>query len=177
MRSTPRRNLQLLCRSIYLPKKLTNKAILHGIEFEKKAIAQLETKQDLKVQECGLLIREDMPFIAATPDGVCGDRIVEVKCPYKGRNEKICKNLKFFPYLDQDKDGHLILKKSHIYYAQVQGELLISKKRKAIFVIFTFVDFVTISVQLDDHYCKNILVPRLKRFFTKYYRPYIASLL
>ena len=169
--------MKLLCKSIHTPKKLFNKAILHGIEFEQKALSKLEKITKVNVEECGLIIREDMPFLAATPDGLCGDKVVEVKCPYKGRNEKICKNLKFFPYLDQDENGNLILRKSHVYYAQVQGELFISRKKEAIFVIYTFVDFVTIDVQMDDHYCKNILVPRLRRFFTKYYRPYVASLL
>ena len=45
-------------------------------------------------KQCGLFIKPDYPYLAASPDGLflckcCGLSIVEAKCPYSVRNENI----------------------------------------------------------------------------------------
>ncbi|ELU08579.1 hypothetical protein CAPTEDRAFT_211242, partial [Capitella teleta] len=46
--------------------------------------------QDFHLRQTGLLVKEDEPFLAASPDGVfececCGQGTLEIKCPYKYR--------------------------------------------------------------------------------------------
>ena len=165
----------MLCKSINQPQNLTNKAVLHGRKQEKKALAKLEEKCGLTIAQCGLMIHTDMPYLAATPDGITDNVVVEVKCPYKGRKKKIIKSAKYFPFLDTDEDNKLILKKNHNYYAQVQGQLLIAKKEVCIFVIYTLEDFVRIDVGLDHEYCERKLVPALRNFYRKHYRSFVAN--
>lgn len=61
--------------------------------------------------------------------------IVEVKCPYFGRNVNIeSKCLKHFRYLEE-KNGVIQLKKSSNYYDQIQGQLLITGRQICYFVV------------------------------------------
>ena len=34
---------------------------------------------------CGIYLRKDCPLYGASPDGIRGDFIIEIKCPYKRR--------------------------------------------------------------------------------------------
>ena len=177
VKATKRRKMDLLCKSIYAPKNLTNKAVLHGRKYEKTAIKKFEEEKKVCVKKCGLMVDVNHGFMAATPDGITDKYIIEVKCPYKGRNEQITKSLKYFPYLDIDEDGNLSVRKSHNYYFQIQGQLMISKQDKCVFIVYTFVDFVTIDVPYDSNFCDNELKPALSRFYSKFYRPYVARML
>ena len=151
--------------------------MLHGRKYEKLAIRKAEEKKDVVIKNCGLMVDGEMPYLAATPDGSTSDMLVEVKCPYKGRNEEIRKSAVFFPFLDQDDDGELIVKKKHVYYAQIQGQLMIAKKQNCLFAVYTFVDFACIDVKYDHIYCETVLKPALSKFYTQYYRSYVAKTL
>ncbi|ELT93593.1 hypothetical protein CAPTEDRAFT_211284 [Capitella teleta] len=70
-------------------------AVKWGREKEKTARLQYEQQmqvlhQDFHLRQTGLLVKEDEPFLAASPDGVfececCGQGTLEIKCPYKYR--------------------------------------------------------------------------------------------
>ncbi|KAJ6648285.1 hypothetical protein Bhyg_03513, partial [Pseudolycoriella hygida] len=45
-------------------------------------IVELEEVENIKFTTCGLFIDSEFSFLGASPDGVCGENIVEVKCPY-----------------------------------------------------------------------------------------------
>lgn len=73
----------------------------------------------------------NLSFLAASPDGLVGnDSIIKSKCPYSVKdvspsdaykqNKFKCMNLKL---------ENLVLKRTHNYYYQVQGQLLIIKKK------------------------------------------------
>ena len=69
----------------------------------------------------GLIIDEEYPFNAATPDGYrqcacCGDGVVEIKCPFCAKDS----DPELSAFL---KDGHLPC--SHQYYYQVQTQMLV----------------------------------------------------
>ena len=85
-----------------------------GREHEKEAISEyslLAESEHSEIQECGLKICQDLPFIGAIPDGMfsCKFRIscklIEVNCPYYMRDtdsiEDAINQPKF--YIDQDK--------------------------------------------------------------------------
>jgi hypothetical protein len=84
-----------------------------------------------------IIISEHHPFLAASPDEVIGDDgLIEIKCPYTARdftpeNAIISKKIKFASL----ENGHLKLKRTHAYYFQVQGQLLITGRQFCYFVI------------------------------------------
>lgn len=87
----------------------------------------------------GLFVDFDLPYLAASPDGLVGDdSIIEIKCPFsikdftpmEAYNEK---KLKFM----EIQSNNLILKKTHIYYYQVQGQLHITNRQFCYFIVWT----------------------------------------
>lgn len=44
----------------------------------------------MRIIPCGLFIDSEIPFLAATPDGLVGnDTIVEIKCPFSAYKMRI----------------------------------------------------------------------------------------
>jgi putative phage-type endonuclease len=177
IKSTERRNMQKLCMNLHGSTPLRTKPIIHGQTFEATAIKKFEEREGLKVEKCGLYVRTDLPFLGASPDGLVGeDTIVEVKCPYTGRNDVIMAN-KAFKFLTTNAQGDLELKKSHAYYTQIQGQLYITKCNVCYFVVYTFQDLLILKINRNDEFCDKELIPKLYGFFTTHYRPYLANLL
>ncbi|KAH9633011.1 hypothetical protein HF086_000371 [Spodoptera exigua] len=53
----------------------------HGKKNEHTDIAALQKKLNVVIEECGLFIDDEFPFLGATPDGKYEHRIIEFKCP------------------------------------------------------------------------------------------------
>jgi hypothetical protein len=164
-----------LAEDILDPGTLSTEAIVHGKTYEKVAISKFEELHHLKVLPCGLFIHEEYPFLAATPDGLVGaSEIVEVKCPYVGRNSEIKAN-KEFPFLFLNEQNELHLKRNHYYMYQIQGQLKISKKTSCFFVVFTFKEIFVEKIAYDETFFLNHILPKTKNFYENYYKPLIAS--
>ena len=113
-------------------------AIRWGIDNEDVArVAYLELADEnhvgLKYSADGLHLNPSFPHLGASPDGLiscdcCGSGIIEIKCPYKYRDEspQDVQDPKF--YLEFNDEGELHLSKSHEYYYQVQGQLSVCEK-------------------------------------------------
>ena len=174
---TIRRNKLKFCQSLCSTANLVNLPVLHGKQCEQKAIQKFESSKQLKCHKAGLFIRTDYPYLGATPDGIVGENsTVEVKCPYNGRNELVLPG-KNFPFLHKNSSGDIVLREDSKYYAQIQGQMFVSKKKQYYFVVFTFRDLFVQVISIDDDYCINSLIPKLSLFYEKYYRPYLASVL
>ncbi|XP_063436162.1 uncharacterized protein LOC134717599 [Mytilus trossulus] len=174
---TTRRNIQKLCESLCSQKFLKVKSVLHGKMYEQKAITQFEKKFQMKCQPCGLFISADKPFLGASPDALIGDDcVVEVKCPYTGRDESIVPGVNF-SFLEYDKDNNITLKKSSNYYDQIQGQLFLSNREHCYFIVYTFKDLFVEKIGINHDYCVGCLLPKLELFYSKHFRPYIASIL
>lgn len=88
-----------------------------------------------------------VPWLAASPDGLIEDPsesverrhgILEIKCPYSARRmtpEITCHEVNTFCCTMID--GHVLLKKSHYYYYQVQGQLATTQLPWCYFVVWT----------------------------------------
>lgn len=177
IKMTHRRNKTKLCKSLNCCNKIVSKSLVHGKQFECKALCKFETQKNVKCHPVGLFIRPDFPFLGASPDGITDtDYLVEVKCPYSGRNNKILPG-KFFPFLHTNSCGEIALKPSSSYYAQIQGQLFISKTKLCFFIVYTFVDLFVQVIEYDEDYCLNSLIPKLSLFYEKFFRPYLASIL
>lgn len=58
----------------------SNAAMLRGIELEAEARAAYEAYRAVLVEEVGLLIHRDHPWLGCSPDGVLDDGLLEIKC-------------------------------------------------------------------------------------------------
>ena len=173
-KATCRRITEKLCNSL-LHSNIKTKAILHGKNYEKKALRLFEEKFSIKTKECGLFVSLDYPYLGASQDAIVDDyAVVEIKCSYSGQNEMV-KPGAHFGYLMYDDNGNIVLKKSCNYFDQIQGQLYISNRKYCYFVVFTLKHLFVQKIFIDKYYCENSLLPKLKVFFEKYYRPFIAS--
>jgi len=122
-------------------------ALQWGCDHERSAVEQYMVATGLQVEECGVFLSVDYPFLATSPDGtICLANeefaILEVKCPYKHRESSIeiaCQDVAFC--LRVDTAGTYSLKRNHDYYYQVVGQLALSGAKYCDFIVWTKVDF------------------------------------
>lgn len=163
-RITPRRQIRKLCESIACPKVLNSSAVYHGKMYEQKAIKQFEEKFHIKTQKCGLFVPVDRPYLGASPDAIVGDDgIVEVKCPYAGRNMLILPG-PTFRHLQLDSNNQICFKKSSLCYDHIQGQLFLSNRKFCFFVVHTLQDLFVQKIYIDREYCIGCLIPKLGHF-------------
>ena len=94
--------------------------------------------QDLYATSSGVIISRMNPFLAASPDTNIYDPsntseplgYAEIKCSYKYQDitpEQAATNADFMLRLEAD--GRLMLKRSHIYFSRVQGQMGIGRRK------------------------------------------------
>ena len=73
---------------------------------------------------------DESGVLGASPDGLVGeDHVVEVKCPYTHRNQTLDESLKHKTFcLKQVENGKYELKRDHVYWHQVQGQIYLTQK-------------------------------------------------
>ena len=129
--------------------------------------AALKHHQGLTVEEAGLFVHPDMPFIGASPDGIitcecCGKGALEVKCPFCAKDGlPDCEDKNFCVELKEDK---WVLKQNHQYYYQVQTQLYVCRLTYADFVVWTENGMAYERISFDDKFFE-VLLDTLKRFF------------
>ncbi len=132
---------------------ITNPAIEYGTYNERNALWDLK----LKIEEdcfkpCGFFPYEE--WLGASPDGLLyGEKILEIKCPYSQKDE----NPPRFKSLDAQPH----------YYAQVQIQMLCTRKLSAIFYQRSmYGDDITDVTRDEEWLVKNI--PILREFYDEY---------
>ncbi|KAM7313415.1 uncharacterized protein ISCGN_003280 [Ixodes scapularis] len=135
------RRLRLTASNVYkVPKKSTtsceksatsmvcptftgNAATRHGQLHEPVARAQLVRDYGMTVTRCGMFVSKDFPWLSATPDGMVGQALLEIKCP----NTNDCKQLAkggTYDVRHSEKDGYFITQNGpRGFYSQVQFQL------------------------------------------------------
>lgn len=94
---TDRCNKQKLCASILTLVKLKTSAVLHGLLYEAGARQTFNARIGPKIQTCGLFIRSEYNYLAASPACVVGEAAKpEITCHFNARNSKTAAN--FFPF-------------------------------------------------------------------------------
>lgn len=181
---------QSLIKSICYPfdNKFESDATKWGHKHEDNAIQSLICKfeedghENVVVEQCGLFVSEDQPFIAATPDGIiscdcCGKQLVEVKCPFSIKDEKLYENENF--YLKKDHDGEFRLDREHEYFFQVQTQMGVTQIESCLFVVWTTQDVHIEQILFDqamwqemcftaEHFFYTALLPELVgKFYTR----------
>lgn len=132
-----------------------NPATEWGTHNEPGATKQMEMLHlDQPVQECGLFIHPEHDWLAASPDGLIGDRgVAEIKCPYGQRD----KTAPLFKTLEEQPH----------YMAQTQIEMACASR--------DYVEFYQWAPYGDsietDHLNQQWLdenIPKLKEFYDAY---------
>ena len=149
------------------------KAIQWGITNQPEALKAFSQKTGLQVVETGVWLHE-CGLLGASPDGLVEDNsVLEAKCPYTQRNLTIEEATATNNFYLEKKDGKIVLKKDHVYWHQVQGQMHLAKKVKGYFVVWTTMDFVVLEIQRDDTWGANI--KELQDFYLKHLLPKIIE--
>lgn len=118
---------------------------------------------------CGMVVHPDAPWLGATPDGLVYDPsekpkygLVHVRCP-KIRSFVDCQFLDF-------QFGILELRKSHRYYWQMQGEMMVTGMAWCDFVVYTEDDILVQRIYRNQAMILS-MKPKLDNFFFQYYLP------
>ncbi|XP_063389242.1 uncharacterized protein LOC134675024 [Cydia fagiglandana] len=166
----PNLNSAPLVKSILYSYDLSHvPSIRHGKENEAKALEQLGTQENINIQKCGLFIHEQYCFLGASPDGICQEGLVEIKCPFSAfgvdPDEAIAtKKIKCFK---RNNAGKYVMDINHDWYYQIQGQLHIADKRVCIFAIWTGPEFTmkVVRIPKDDDFWEQKMLPKLSRFY------------
>lgn len=168
----------LFCMS---SKNIKAESLEYGRRNESYAKAKyLKAKPKLHLHKCGLVINNAFPFLGASPDakvcdsGLCG--ILEVKCPYTARNLNISEAVASISnfMLEINDDNVCKLKKNHTYYAQVQGQMLVTGADFCDFVVVTQNDMHIEGIIPDRFYMSTMLI-KLATFYTDFAESYIKQ--
>ncbi|XP_031338081.1 uncharacterized protein LOC116166960 [Photinus pyralis] len=146
------------------------KAIQWGKQHEKIAIQQFEKATDLTVLSSGIWLSTS-GILGASPDG--DDAIVEVKCPYTYRNDKLSSVLRNGKgYIIYFEKGTIVVNREHKYFDQIQGLLHIMQRKKCYLCIWTTKELLIVNIDIDLEWENNLNI--LEHF---YFYQYIPKLL
>ena len=168
-----------LCIRLLRPRDLSHiTAIKWGIINEDKARQQYTEEmsachQNFCCEPCGLVVNPLYPHLGASPDGnvsctCCGTGLLEIKCPYTGRNSHP-DTLRSVNKSFLNSQG---LVRTHKYYTQVQGQLLLCEKQHCDFVVWTTEGLLTERVYIDVRFTEK-LEKKLTNFYVEKLLPTI----
>nr|XP_034321751.1 uncharacterized protein LOC117688120 [Crassostrea gigas] len=167
-------------------------AVQWGVDHEmdaKEVYLQIRRaiQMETDVQESGLTLCSTHSFLGASSDGRVVDNestgLLEIKCPYSisgqngtllGISDIMSMNSKQF-CLEVGELGPT-LKKSHKYYAQVQGEMAIIGLPLVDFVVWTAAKSDNIFIEriyFNEQYVTNML-PKLVEFYMRHIYPLLV---
>ena len=153
-------------------------AVKWGIDHEDQAIKQyIQSEQakhkNITVTKSGLHISQEHAFLGASPDGIvqcdcCPFRVLECKCPYsiRDRDPHESLNARDIKFLEL-KDGIPCLNRKHLYYAQVQMQMAITKSKDCDFVVWTSKNILILKVAFDQSFWEKLLF-NLITFFSEH---------
>ena len=132
------------------------RAVAWGVDNESLAIQCFSQISGIQPVETGLWLDEG-GVLGASPDGLIGDDgVLEVKCPYTFKKELIteaAKNSSFCLGID---DGQYFLKRDHVYWHQVQGQMFLTKRTMCYFVVWTTKETAILKIPRDENWKPNI---------------------
>ena len=187
-------NASLHPHRTYIEKKLwgtannfTSPDMVYGIQNEKKALKDYGEAMNVAVGLSGLWINEKYSHLAASPDGLIFndgkvEGIVEVKCLKILRLHTIndilndvagenCMKAELSRQCFRVSDDKLILKKSHMYYFQIQLQLLITGTEYCDFVLYCDKGPPSIERILPDLELQQRIVVSTRLFWEKVFIP------
>ena len=128
-----------------------------------------ENHRDASIRDCGLFIHDSKQYLGASPEALvecpcCGKDFLEIKCPSSIMNKNpLPENL---PYLIS-RDGKMVLKESLMYFAQIQGQLAITKTHWCYLYVYSQAGYYLETIQFDESYWSR-LEANLSWFYNNY---------
>ena len=168
------------CISRQFQSDFSTPAMSYGIENEKHALNAFFnqfklTHQNAQLHQKGLVIFNQIPYIAGSPDGIltcdcCNHAfLVEVKCPYRLRDVGIS-SWRILEYMNSDRR----LKREHTYYNQVNLYQGIMDLHTAFFIVYAKDGIIVDSIDFDrtffDYQIQNIC-----EYYMNHYLPEIIG--
>lgn len=151
-----------------------NYATQHGVRNEPVALLQL-SDMGYPIQKSGAVLAEQEPWLSASPDGICTDSIVEIKCPCvddvleelgKGR---VVSDLHLV-------NGESVFKGNgpNGYYTQVQVTMYCTGVHKCTFFVWTEKSHALIDIAFDTEFVSDLL-QRLRVFYFTHMLPRLVD--
>lgn len=151
---------------------------IYGLDNEANALKQYteymgSSGNSVSVFPSGLVVNPNMPWAGGTPDGkvldsVYGAGLLEVKCPYSYRMvtpRNACAEPDFYCELI---NGKPYLKKEHIYFFQVQGQMGICGVDWCDFVVYTKKGLLIQRIVFDENFWEQMM-----SYLVKFYQEHI----
>ncbi len=150
-------------------------ALEYGKTHESIARSKYEQLLGVEVKSTGLTLMSSHPYIGATSDGIVGSTIIEIKCPYSGKDKTIEELVADgYAHIIKENGEWKINKASH-YYCQIQGELAIKRCSLCHFIVWTMRDIAIIPVHFDTQFWDNELFPKLVSYFQNVVKPELVN--
>ena len=127
------------------------------LQFQKK------THKDLKITDSGLIIYEELPYIAASPDlevecKCCGAGLVEIKFPVIRGETPSADNLGYLENtITSDNKNNTVLKTNEPYYFKVQGKLGVTGRKYCDFFVYLTAGFHLERIFFDKNLWQQML--------------------
>lgn len=174
--------------NLWNPKHVQTKDMKYGIDEEPNARKAYTDASGRKVLETGMWINTSHPYIGASPDGLIvndsGENVgtLEVKClkvlkelSVLELKQKIEQNeiprVKLSSFCFELKDGQLVLKESHMYYYQIQLQMLATGLPFCDFVLHTPKGPPSIQRISENRHFQMGLARNIKAFWEKVFIP------
>lgn len=167
----------IFLKSLFEPRAFSTEATSYGISHEiqgKKAYCDI--KKNVHIHDCGLVVNPQFSFLGASPDGkicdelLCG--VLEVKCPYAARDMTVKEAILKVKNFCLKQEGEIILNPKHVYYYQVQGQLMITGAPFCDFVVFTKKDVHIQRILPDKNFMSEMLLT-LAKFYAVHAMPFL----
>jgi hypothetical protein len=151
-------------------------AMQHGIQHEdvaRELYVELELSKHNrgKCRESGLILCEHNFRLAASPDAIlscscCCEGLLEIKCTDKYKDLTVDEVARQKGYhFSPDENGKPMLKRSSVWFDQVQGQLYVTGRNWCDFVLFTLNGPPSVErIMLDSNWVE-LNVPKLNSFF------------
>jgi hypothetical protein len=133
----------------------------------------------LKVEQCGLFVKSDRPYIAGTSDRIDSynyyfKAVLEIKCPFTLAEKSVKDGWKHLDYLNMNDKQILELNQKHPYYIQLQGQMAVTGLKMGHFFMWSPKGSLQTIVNFDPMFWVH-LQEKLSSFFKAYIAPYLLS--
>eukprot|EP00117_Sycon_ciliatum_P014839 scpid81162/ scgid14934/ len=148
-------------------------AMQWGKDNEHLAIRRYEQLFKRTVRPSGLVINPALCWLGASPDGLVSDfnesaghrGLVEVKCPYKYRHQRIENVCTDKLQSLEMVNGVPTLKRNHQYYYQIMGQLAVTERQWCDYIVFTRRDIHVERIYFDEAFWSEMLATLTNFFF------------
>ncbi len=161
---------------LFFCRNFTKPALEYGKQHEHVAREKYEELLGVEVKSTGLTLMSSHPYIAASADGIVNEStVLEIKCPYSGRDKTIDEMVADGYTHISKKNEQWSLNQSSAYYCQVQGEMAIKKCPVCHFVVWTAKHVVIIPVEFNKVFWEQELFPKLVSYFESVVKPKLVK--